>query len=68
VRAGAAQGGTRIEQPVVHFEVMGRDGERLRSYYSELFGLDQVPGTDVEIGQLLDPEGHMVEVMRTVPA
>ena len=25
-------------QPVVHFEVIGSDGERLRSYYSELFG------------------------------
>jgi uncharacterized protein len=25
-------------QPVVHFEIIGRDGERLRSYYSELFG------------------------------
>ena len=25
-------------QPVVHFEVMGQDGERLRSYYAELFG------------------------------
>jgi predicted enzyme related to lactoylglutathione lyase len=25
-------------QPVVHFEVMGKDGERLRSYYAELFG------------------------------
>jgi uncharacterized protein len=24
--------------PVVHFEVVGKDGERLRSYYSELFG------------------------------
>lgn len=24
-------------QPVVHFEVMGQDGEKLRSYYSELF-------------------------------
>jgi uncharacterized protein len=22
----------------VHFEIMGRDGEKLRSYYSELFG------------------------------
>ena len=32
--------------PVVHFEVIGRDGEKLRSYYSELFGwhLEQVPG------------------------
>ena len=25
-------------QPVVHFEVIGKDGERLRSFYSELFG------------------------------
>jgi uncharacterized protein len=25
-------------QPVVHFEVIGKDGEMLQSYYSELFG------------------------------
>jgi predicted enzyme related to lactoylglutathione lyase len=25
-------------QPVVHFEVIGRDGERLKSFYSRLFG------------------------------
>jgi uncharacterized protein len=25
-------------QPVVHFEVIGKDGERLRGYFSELFG------------------------------
>lgn len=25
-------------QPVVHFEVMARDGEMLRGYYSQLFG------------------------------
>ena len=25
-------------QPVVHFEVVGRDGPKLQSYYSELFG------------------------------
>jgi predicted enzyme related to lactoylglutathione lyase len=25
-------------QPVVHFEVIGRDAEALQSYYSELFG------------------------------
>jgi uncharacterized protein len=24
-------------QPVVHFEVIGKDGEKLRSFYSELF-------------------------------
>jgi predicted enzyme related to lactoylglutathione lyase len=25
-------------QPVVHFEVVGKDAEKLRSYYGELFG------------------------------
>jgi uncharacterized protein len=25
-------------QPVVHFEVLGRDGDRLQGFYSELFG------------------------------
>jgi predicted enzyme related to lactoylglutathione lyase len=25
-------------QPVVHFEVIGKDGKKLRDYYSELFG------------------------------
>ena len=25
-------------QPVVHFEVIGEDGDKLKSYYSELFG------------------------------
>jgi uncharacterized protein len=25
-------------QPVVHFEVVGRDGDALKRYYSELFG------------------------------
>jgi uncharacterized protein len=25
-------------QPVVHFEVIGKDGEKLQSYYSQLFG------------------------------
>ena len=27
-------------QPVVHFEVIGKDGKALNSYYSELFGWD----------------------------
>jgi len=27
-------------QPVVHFEIIGQDAEKLRSYYSELFGWD----------------------------
>jgi predicted enzyme related to lactoylglutathione lyase len=27
-------------QPVVHFEVIGKDGDKLRRYYSEMFGWD----------------------------
>jgi predicted enzyme related to lactoylglutathione lyase len=27
-----------MEQPVIHFEVIGSDGDSLRSYYSKLFG------------------------------
>jgi uncharacterized protein len=116
-------------QPVVHFEVIGKDGGKLRSYYTELFGWeidannplnygvvqreanvngdgvgigggvaqgptadyaghvtfyvevpdveaaldkaeslggsrvfgpDKVPGTEVELGQFTDPEGHLI--------
>jgi predicted enzyme related to lactoylglutathione lyase len=25
-------------QPIVHFEIIGKDAEKLRSYYSDLFG------------------------------
>jgi uncharacterized protein len=25
-------------QPVVHFEVIGKDGEKLQKYYADLFG------------------------------
>jgi predicted enzyme related to lactoylglutathione lyase len=39
-------------QPVVHFEVIGRDGEKLRSYYSELFGW--------EFGDVLGPTNYAV--------
>jgi predicted enzyme related to lactoylglutathione lyase len=116
-------------QPVVHFEVIGKDGTRLQSYYSELFGWEidannplnygnvageanandtgsgigggiasaptpdyeghvtfyvevpdveaslakavelggarvfgpgKVPGTEIELGQFTDPEGHLI--------
>jgi len=122
-------------QPVVHFEVIGKDGASLQRYYSELFdwkidadnplgygsvaredntvsegvgsigggiasspmpdyaghvtfyvevsdidvalakaeslggkrlfGPDPVPGTDIEIGQFTDPEGHLIGLMRS---
>jgi hypothetical protein len=31
-------GGTRMPQPVVHFEVVGKDPTNLRKYFGELFG------------------------------
>jgi predicted enzyme related to lactoylglutathione lyase len=36
-------------QPVVHFEVMGRDGPKLRTYYAELFDWEfSSPAPDTE--------------------
>jgi predicted enzyme related to lactoylglutathione lyase len=113
-------------QPVVHFEVIGKQAEQLQRFYAELFGwkIDAdnplkygsvegagiaggiaagptpddpghvtfyvgvpdveaalakaenlgatrlfgpapVPGTEVELGQLTDPEGHLIGVMRS---
>lgn len=39
-------------QPVVHFEVIGKDGEKMRSYYSELFGW--------EFGDTVGPTNYAV--------
>lgn len=37
-------------QPVVHFEIVGKDGEKLRSYYSDLFGWEFArPGPEVQM-------------------
>jgi uncharacterized protein len=120
-------------QAVIHFEVIGKDGEKLQNFYSGLFGWkidannpanygvvqrdgntnadgvgigggiaagptpdyaghvtfyvevpdvdaalaraqglggkrifgpDKVPGTDIELGQFADPEGHVIGLMR----
>jgi hypothetical protein len=39
-------------QPVVHFEIIGKDGEGRRSYYSELFGW--------EFGEQIGPTNYAV--------
>jgi predicted enzyme related to lactoylglutathione lyase len=39
-------------QPVIHFEVIGKDGDKLRSYYSELFGW--------EFGDTVGPTNYAV--------
>ena len=122
-------------QPVVHFEIAGRDGKGMQSYYSELFGWkidtdnpmgygivarednlsaagvgigggvsgampgsdghvtfyvevpdvevalakaeslggtrlwgpDEVPGTDIELGHFADPEGHLIGLTKSEP-
>ena len=50
-------------QPVLHFEIVGKDGAKLRSYYGELFGWEfqEVGGpmdyNIVDREQNLSPEG-----------
>ena len=78
-------------QPVVHFEVIGKDGEQLQRFYADLFswridadnplkygsvedagitggigsGPAPVPGTQIELGQFTDPEGHLIGLMKS---
>jgi predicted enzyme related to lactoylglutathione lyase len=44
-------------QPVVHFEVIGKDGEKLRGYYSELFGWDIDADNEMNYG-LVNRDGN----------
>jgi uncharacterized protein len=39
-------------QPVVHFEVVGKDGEKLQKYYSELFGWDIQGDNEMNYGMV----------------
>jgi uncharacterized protein len=39
-------------QPVVHFEVVGKDGEKLRRYYSELFEWNVDADNPMEYGMV----------------
>ena len=40
-------------QPVVHFEVIGKDGAKLQSYYSELFDWDIDADNDLNYGMVV---------------
>jgi predicted enzyme related to lactoylglutathione lyase len=44
-------------QPVVHFEVIGKDGDKLKSYYSELFGWEIDSGNEMNYG-LVQRDGN----------
>jgi uncharacterized protein len=46
-----------MSQPVVHFEIAGRDPERLRSYFGQLFGWSfDVPSPVAE--EVSDPDSY----------
>ena len=45
-------------QPVVHFEVIGKDGDKLRSYYSELFGWEMDTDNEMNYG-VVPREGNV---------
>jgi predicted enzyme related to lactoylglutathione lyase len=50
--------GDTMGQPVVHFEVIGKDGKRLQSYYSELFGWEINADNPMGYG-IVDREGNL---------
>ena len=39
-------------QPVVHFEVIGKDGDKLQKYYSELFGWEISGDNEMNYGMV----------------
>jgi predicted enzyme related to lactoylglutathione lyase len=45
-------------QPVVHFEVIGKDGDKLQSYYSELFGWEIDSNNPMNYG-IVQREGNV---------
>jgi predicted enzyme related to lactoylglutathione lyase len=47
-------------QPVVHFEVIGKDGDMLRSYYSDLFGWEFNTDNPMNYG-VVSREGNTLE-------
>jgi predicted enzyme related to lactoylglutathione lyase len=47
-------------QPVVHFEVIGKDGAKLQSYYSELFGWEMDSNNPMNYG-IVTRDGNVSE-------
>ena len=45
-------------QPVVHFEIIGKDGDKLQRYYSELFGWELETDNPMNYG-LVPREGNL---------
>ncbi len=47
-------------QPVVHFEVVGKDGDKLKSYYSELFEWEIDSNNPMSYG-IVQREGNVTD-------
>jgi predicted enzyme related to lactoylglutathione lyase len=45
-------------QPVVHFEVVGKDGDKLKGYYAEMFGWEIDSDNPMNYG-LIDREANL---------
>jgi uncharacterized protein len=52
--------GVEMGQPVVHFEVIGKDGEKLRGFYSELFGWEIDADNQMNYG-MVSRDGNVTE-------
>jgi predicted enzyme related to lactoylglutathione lyase len=48
----------KMANPVVHFEVLGRDGKKTREFYSSLFGWAIDANNPMEYGMVAPPEGQ----------
>ena len=48
-----------MAQPVVHFEVVGKDGEKTKSYYAELFGWEIDSSNPMNYGLIQASEGSV---------
>ena len=46
-----------MANPVIHFEVIGKDGDKLKSYYSELFGWEINSDNPMNYGTIGDGQG-----------
>ena len=47
-----------MANPVVHFEILGRDGKRSQDFYSSLFGWSIDANNPMQYGMVAPPEGH----------
>jgi uncharacterized protein len=50
--------GERMGRPVVHFEIMGQDGAKLRSFYASLFEWELDADNEFDYG-VVDREGNL---------